>query len=124
VNEQEDFLSPAHKRLLDIAIWAKHLAWIVLVVYIFLAALVVVQDQINFQRMQSAFGTSQSLYQGYWDAVREKPIYYLIDVGSDMVSTAFKGIIYYVILKGISLGLYMIVETDINYREIEQGDQQ
>ena len=37
-----------------------------------------------------------------------------------MFATVLKGIVYYLVLKGISLGLNMIVETDINYREQKQ----
>lgn len=34
MNEQEEFFSPKHKRLLNIATWAKYLAWIALVALI------------------------------------------------------------------------------------------
>ena len=34
MNEQEDFFSKNHGRLMDIALWSKYAAWIVLVVYI------------------------------------------------------------------------------------------
>ena len=34
MTEQEEFFSPNHKRLLNIATWAKYLAWVVLIVYI------------------------------------------------------------------------------------------
>ena len=37
MNEQEDFFSPQHKQLLNIAAWAKYLAWVVLVINIFYA---------------------------------------------------------------------------------------
>jgi hypothetical protein len=39
-----------------------------------------------------------------------------------MTSVLLRGIIYYLVLKGISLGLNMIVETDINYRERKQEE--
>lgn len=40
----------------------------------------------------------------------------------ESISMMIKGVVYFLILKGISLGLNMIVETDINYREKkEQG---
>jgi hypothetical protein len=50
------------------------------------------------------------------------PLYYSIDVMADIVSALLRGIIYYVVLKSISLGLNMIVETDVNYREQERGE--
>ena len=37
-----------------------------------------------------------------------------------IVSIFFKGIIYFLVLNGISLGLNLIFETDINYRDSNQ----
>jgi hypothetical protein len=34
-----------------------------------------------------------------------------------MIRVLVEGAIYYLVLKGIALGLNMIVETDINYRD-------
>jgi len=56
---------------------------------------------------------------GYWETAKMDPLYYAADIGSDMVKRLLGGFVYYVVLKGISLGLYMIVETDMNYREKE-----
>jgi len=114
MNEHKEFLLPKHKQLISIAIWAKHLSWVVLVVYIALAGLTIIQKQANYQQLQS-FGLSQST-QNYWDMVKQKPVY-LIDIGSAMTGVFVRGIVFYLALKGISLGLTMIVETDINYRE-------
>lgn len=115
MSEQEEFLSPEHNKLLNFAIWAKYLAWVVLAIYIFQTGFVIIQRQVNSQQMQAVIGDPISS-QEYWDRALDKPIYYLVDIGSDMIYIFLKGGIFYVILKGISLGLYMIVETDINYR--------
>jgi len=52
----------------------------------------------------------------------QKPIY-LLDVSLRMTSVLIQGAIYYLVLKAVALGLNMIVETDINYRDksIEEG---
>ena len=122
MSRQEEFLSPEHNKLLNFAIWAKYLAWVVLAIYVFQTGFVIIQRQVNSQQMQAVIGDPISS-QEYWDRALDKPIYYLIDIGSDMIYIFLKGVIFYIVLKGISLGLYMIVETDVNYREQEnQGD--
>lgn len=122
MSRQEEFLSPEHGNLLNIAIWAKYLAWVVLAIYVFQTGFVIIQRQVNSQQMQAVIGDPISS-QEYWDRALDKPIYYLIDIGSDMIYIFLKGVIFYIVLKGISLGLYMIVETDVNYREQEnRGD--
>ncbi len=45
MNEQQDFFSSNHNRLLSIAIWAKYLAWIALVVSILYSIGVYFQEQ-------------------------------------------------------------------------------
>ena len=122
MSRQEEFLSPEHNKLLNFAIWAKYLAWVVLAIYIFQTGFVIIQRQVNSQQMQAVIGDPISS-QEYWDRALDIPIYYLIDIGSDMIYIFLKGVIFYIVLKGISLGLYMIVETDVNYRKQENhGD--
>lgn len=41
----------------------------------------------------------------------------------NVVVAALKGIVYCLVLKGVSLGLNMIIETDINYRYQEEKTQ-
>ena len=41
----------------------------------------------------------------------------MLDIIARMARSLLNGVVYYVVLKSISLGLNMIVETDINYRE-------
>lgn len=120
MNEKEVFFTKNQDRLLSIAGWAKNLAWIVLIIYIINTGLVVVQKQLYYEQLNSWSLTSGNA-KGYWDVVFEEPFYYFVDIGADMVSVLLRGFIYYVILKGISLGLYMILETDINYREQKEN---
>jgi hypothetical protein len=39
----------------------------------------------------------------------------------EILSIFLQGIVYFLVLNGISLGLNMIVETNINYREQKEG---
>ncbi len=104
MTEQEEFFSPNYNRLLNIATWAKYLAWVVLIIYILWAALIVSQD---FSNHGSQLQPNVRLLEQF-------------KVVLNLATTLLRGAIYYLVLKGISLGLNMIVETDINYREQEK----
>ncbi|HMB21570.1 MAG: hypothetical protein ACM33V_15330 [Chloroflexota bacterium] len=112
MNEQEEFFEPKHKRLLSIATWAKYLAWVALVVYILNAGLQIIQ-------YQNLFSHSPTPMSGWQFLLKNEPFQAFKSV-TDVAATVLRGIIYYLVLKGISLGLNMIVETDINYRDREQ----
>ncbi len=112
MTEQEDFFSPNHKRLLSLAVWAKYLAWVALVVYILSAILQISQYPIV---RNNRFELQPNL----WEFLSANP-FESFRLGLNLLTTALGGIIFYLVLKGISLGLNMIVETDINYREQEK----
>ena len=116
MNEQEEFFSSKHKRLLNIATWAKYLAWVVLVIFVFSAGVLIIQFQnsANFRASMNNL-PAQSLN----DQLTENPLN-TFRLVTNMVASILRGIIYYLVLKGISLGLNMIVETDINYRDKSQ----
>lgn len=118
MNEQEEFFSQKHKRLLNIATWAKCLAWIALVLYIIFSASVIFQKQDSFQQRQVFVNSSENIPY-YWEAVKQDSLYHLVDIGLDMSNVLLVGFVYYVVLMGVSLGATMIVETDINYRDNE-----
>jgi len=117
MNKQEGFFSPRHERLLNIATWAKSLAWTVLAANIFYAMAVYVQKQAQF----SYIGGSN----GQFGEFLKTNFLFAVSLGIEIVSVALKGIVYFLLLKSVSLGLNMIVETDINYRDKnEQGGMQ
>jgi len=118
MTEQEEFFSKRHNQLLKIAAWAKYLAWVALIGSAILSVSVISEKQGNYQQMLAISSSFQS-GMDYWDVVRQNPLYHLFDIGKDMIRVFLGGLIYYVVLKGISLGLTMIVETDINYRDNE-----
>ena len=116
MTEQEEFFSPSHNRLLSIAVWAKYLAWVVLVIYFFWGISVYFQEQ-NMFMYYRAMGTVHSEFS---DFLKEVPSYGF-GILIEMAGIFIRGMMYFLVLKGISLGLNMIVETDINYREQEGG---
>jgi hypothetical protein len=107
MTEQEEFFSPNHKRLLDIATWAKYLAWVVLIVYILSAIGTYIQEKNISAYYQQFIGVQHPSY--------------LISIYLECLGVFLRGVVYFLVLKGISLGLNMIVETDINYRERDRG---
>lgn len=121
MSETEELFTKDQNRLMSIAGWANNLAWVMLVAYFILALLTIFLDQADYQRMQAMTGGFSS-GSDYWEMVRFDPFYYFLDIGSDIISRFLTGFLYYVVLKGISLGLYMVIETDMNYREKENQE--
>jgi amino acid transporter len=119
MNEQEEFFSPDHKRLLNIATWAKWLAWVVLVVFIYLAVGEFAQEVDYF----NYYGQANLRTQNYenFEALLKDDYVYSFRLLVDVIGMLVRGATFFLVLMGISLGLNMIVETDINYREKAEG---
>lgn len=115
MNDQQEFFSAKHKQLLNIATWAKYLAWVVMVVFVGWAVAIFFQRQIVYTVI-SDFSPAPGLV----DLFRQYPAY-AIGVVVEMISVILQGGVYFLVLRGLALGLNMIVETDINYRE-QKGD--
>ena len=100
----DDYLSPRHRTLKLIATAADILAYVTLVFYVFWAVA------------------------GVYGALRApRVINPLDDMGQQLVrqtvnwvltalNALLRGVIFWVLLTGLSLGLRMVVETDVNYR--------
>jgi NhaP-type Na+/H+ or K+/H+ antiporter len=95
MNEQEELFSPNQLQLWKLAWWSKSLSIIVLVIYLFAAGFQVLQS-INTQNN---------------DPIR------ILNLGVNIAVIVLQGVVYYLVLQGVALGLSMVVETDINYRE-------
>ncbi|HJR79773.1 MAG TPA: hypothetical protein VJ821_06860 [Anaerolineales bacterium] len=119
MNEQENFFSPNHKRLLNIATSAKYLAWIVPVIYLIYAIAIYIEQRTIYLYYG---GSSPFSIPDFTDFLIRIPSFGL-SILAEMFGVFLKGIIYSVVLKGVSLGLTMIVETDINHRT-EKGNVQ
>jgi hypothetical protein len=109
------FFSLNHKRLLSIATWAKYLAWVVLIVYIFYSFSTYQQEEIYYG-MNHGLGIQEPTFYEYLTTHLD----YGFCVGIKLLGVFLKGIVYFLSLKGISLGLNMIVETDINRRDMRE----
>jgi hypothetical protein len=113
-----DFFSAKHKKLLRISAWANILAWIALIVY----TLFTLSTILNFKYEI----LSLPQVQGYPSQVQPGVDTGYLAIGAKLITRVveafFPGVVYWLGLKGISVGLKMIVETDINYREIRQGE--
>ena len=110
---QTSFFSKNHDRLLTIATWAKYLAWVVLCLFV-LGGILDFLAQMNMTNAQLTVLGQRAL--SFSEILRQYPTAALRII-VNAVGTVFKGFVYYLVLMGMSLGLRMIVETDINYRE-------
>lgn len=113
MSEKDNFFSENHKRLLNVATWAKYLAWVVFVSHALWSISVYFQKQAAYMY----YGNLQGQYYGsFFQLLKDWPSF-AFSIFAEIIGIFLKGVVYFLVLKGISLGLNMIVETDINYRE-------
>lgn len=113
----DDFFTTDHERLARIADISKVFAWIVFIISILLvgAKFIDVQNSYTVQTM----GLGQT--PDFWGMMSQKPLY-AISIFIDMLSTLIHGIVYGLVLKGISLGLNMLIEIDLDNKEKSQEE--
>jgi hypothetical protein len=113
MNKDDDLFDWKHLRLWRISSLAEIISSIALVIFAFLAL-----GEI-YRYNQLAHNQFQTNLIGLFS---QEPIY-ILDVLLQIARVFLQGAVYYLVLKGIALGLDMIVETDINYREkdVEEG---
>lgn len=118
MDEEENFFSDNHNRLLNIAYSAKIIAWTVFIVYIIYGLGTYYVEQTN---QLYSLGLPNS-YIFFTQMLTKNPVYAL-SLLAEIIGIFLRGTIYFLMLKAISLGLNMIVETDINYRDArKEGD--
>ena len=108
----DEYYTLNHRRLLRFSKIGSILAWVVLVVYI----MDVVIRSVNIIQsisMQQDFQPTLFMIQEDLE---------ILNFFVSLLRLLFQGVFYWFMLKGISLGLCMIVETDLNYRERFQGE--
>jgi len=115
MSEHGEFFSLKHQRVLNIASWAKYLSWIVLVMYLLWA----IATFINYSTLVFLPSTTPGDHINNFFQLWDRNPFLVINGLFATASTVLRGIIAFVVLKAVSLGLNMIVETDINYRENE-----
>jgi hypothetical protein len=107
MKEQNDLFDWKHLRLWRMSFAADLWSSIIFMVFVLLSLGEV------YRYNQFAHNQFQTNLLGLFS---QAPIY-ILDVALQMVRVLVEGAIYYLILKGIALGLNMVVETDINYRD-------
>jgi|SRR5687768_12547482 len=107
MNEREELFDWKHTKLWKLSFAADFWSSIVILVFIFLAL------GEAYRYNQLAHNQFQTNLFGLFS---REPIY-ILDVLLQMARVFLQGAVYYLVLKGTALGLNMIVETDINYRE-------
>jgi hypothetical protein len=113
----EDFFTAKHERLTRIASWANLFAWIVFIVHILWVGASFIQTQSNYELQMN-----MNLGQGsdFMEMLGQNPLY-TMSLIVNLIGIFLRGVVYGLTLKGISLGLNMIIETDLNYKENSQG---
>src|SRR5690349_10821148 len=114
----DNFFTTKHAQLTRIASIANIFAWVVFVAQTLYVGIkfINVQNSYLAQPLQSAtFG--QNL--GFMEMLATHQIY-AAGFFMDLVSTFLQGVTLGLVLKGISVGLNMIVETNLNYKENSQ----
>ena len=104
-----EFFAPKHKRLDRIASMANIFAWLALVFYVLQAIL---------QYLQLTQNQGGQSITKFFLEYPETTINILLGIFNILL----RGVVYWFILKGVSAGLNMILETDLNYREKFQGE--
>jgi hypothetical protein len=112
----EEEITRDQDRLLDIAGWAKHIAWLVLTIFVLSAVWQVLGFWLN---AIYAAEVAHSVAPGLWNLLMQNPVQ-AFSLMQSMAVLALRGLVYFLLLKGVSLGLFMIVEIDINSRKSER----
>jgi hypothetical protein len=114
----DDLYAVKHLRLTRIAYIAKILAWIALALQI---AWVVV-NMVRAAQIYSSQAAPTLFGEGlnFGNVWKYDPLSAALLL-AESIGIFFRGVVYWLVLKGVSLGLYMIVETDLNYFERAQG---
>lgn len=97
----DEIFTPKHKRLERIAKTANIFAWLVLFFYVF--------------RMASEIYVVYTAAIGYKLQI-ENNVLWVINALLDIIYILFIGIVYWLVLKGVSFGLNMLLEIDLNYQ--------
>ncbi len=113
MNEQSDLFDWKHLRLWRLSFIADFLSSIVIVAFVVLA----LGEAYRYNQL------ADKQFQTNLIGLFSQEHLYFLDVSLQMIAVLIQGVVYYLILKSVALGLNMIVETDINYREkkIEEG---
>lgn len=114
--EPERLMTKGHEKMLDIAKAAEIFSWIAL-------GFSVIGGWLEYSKISNNyfFNTELGFSKDLLTYVTENP-FAGVNVCVDLLSVVIKWIILFLILRGLGLGLRMIVETDMNYRLKNVGE--
>jgi len=107
MKNENDMFDWKHSNLWRISFFADFLSSLVILIFVFLA----LEEAYRYNQL------AHTQFQTNLTGLFSKEPIYILDVSLQMIRVLIEGAIYYLVLKGVALGLNMIVETDINYRE-------
>lgn len=108
------FPAPKYRRLLRIAALANVVAWIALVGYGIFTVLMILNDASRYPMTTPYDGNAE-----FWRTFKQEPLLALYYIFS-WLKLPLQGLVTFTVLKGVALGLGMIVETNMNRRENEE----
>ena len=113
----DDFFTKKHARLTNFALAANIFAWIVFIVHIFLvwARYIEVQNTYTYQSIVSG------QIADFAGMLKEKPVY-AASLYLDMLGIFLRGVVFALVLKGVSLGLYILLENDLNKKGADDDE--
>ena len=115
----DDFFTARHNRLTTIAKFANITGWIVLIAYAFFLVVGTYQSRdlftsLSFHNLQVS--GVWAIMQNLWSDLSQNG-YEGIHIIVSALQSFLQGVAAFLLLIGLSLGLRMIVETDLNYKE-------
>jgi hypothetical protein len=116
MNESEEFFNQKHKTLYSAAKWAHAFAWISLIVLCISSVTSIIESN-NLFHMNAII----SNYDGLFEFLADHPMQWFA-YGINWIVPVVRGLALFILLKGVSFALNMIVETDLNFRERLAGE--
>ena len=117
----DTFYTERHKRLDRIALFANILTWVALIIGALAAIAHFIQTKtfLEFQIQARMMGGQTAA--DFAELLAEEDLL-TISLFVEMFNIFFKGLVYAVILKAISLTLYMVIEIDLNIAESQEEE--
>ena len=114
---QDDITNDRHAKLTRVAVIANVLVWVVFIFFLLDAG----ARWISIRNQFDSFNAQAGQYFTFDQEIQRNPAY-AFGVGLEVASVFMQGVVAALVLKGISLGLFMIVETDLNFRAMKEKE--
>ncbi len=108
--------NPKYKIMARIAIFANIISWIALI-FFSIAALLVLPSTYN-QAVQQAIMNMQIPPSNYLELFKNFST--TVSIVEQVGNFLLQGVTTYLLLQAVSLGLYMLIETDLNYKLLKE----